>query len=349
MLVVINPVSGRQKGLSMWRERCAPIVKAAGVEYEEIITDRPHHGTAIARGLDLAKYEAVVSVGGDGLLYELLEGFMSRPDWRQAVTMVLGVVPGGTGNGLAFSILHAHGEAMDCESMAFLIAKGQASSMDLCSVETSQARTYSFLSTEWALPSDIDITSEKYRCCGSFRFTCRALELLFCDGCVRKYPGSLHFLPVGTEEVEISDVQDGKEGGCLHDYSTLLPPLDTQIGEAEYKVGWQTITTDDWQYFWAMSHTHMAQDSYTSPNSKLDDGVLYVDMGRGIKCAPFKMLCWLLAMEEGKHVDSPHCDTQAVRAFRLEPGAGLVAVDGELVPTEPMQVQVHRGLLRVYA
>ena len=49
--------------------------------------------------------------------------------------------------------------------------------------------------TSWALFSDIDITSEKYRCCGGFRFTARAVELLFCDGCVRPYQGTLHYLP----------------------------------------------------------------------------------------------------------------------------------------------------------
>lgn len=40
-------------------------------------------------------------VGGDGTFYEVLNGIFARPDWQDVLKKVaLGVVPGGSGNGL---------------------------------------------------------------------------------------------------------------------------------------------------------------------------------------------------------------------------------------------------------
>ena len=43
-------------------------------------------------------------------------------------------------------------------------------------------------------------------------------------------------------------------------------------------------------------------------------------------------------------------DVIPVRAFRLAPDGnrGLYSLDGELIPTEPIQVEAVRGVLRVY-
>jgi hypothetical protein len=151
---------------------------------------------------------------------------------------------------MAYSILHARGEAWCPANMAYLIAKGRVSPMDLSTVESSTQKLYSFLSTEWAMAADIDLTSEKYRCCGNFRFTCRAFELLFFDGCVRKYSGTLHYLPVAR--CKGKGVLGEGVGGTLHDHSTLLPPLDQPFGPEHREAGWESITGDDFQYFWAM-------------------------------------------------------------------------------------------------
>jgi hypothetical protein len=70
----------------------------------------------------------------------------------------------------------------------------------------------SFLSLSWSIVADLDIESEKWRCCGSFRFTWGAI-VRTCG--LRKYRGRLWYLPVEGEEEGEGGVcaRGGTEGG----------------------------------------------------------------------------------------------------------------------------------------
>ena len=69
-------------------------------------------------------------------------------------------------------------------------------------------RYVSFLSLSWSIVADLDIESEKWRCCGSFRFTWGAI-VRTCG--LRKYRGRLWYLPV--EEGEGGGGAGGTGGG----------------------------------------------------------------------------------------------------------------------------------------
>ena len=57
---------------------------------------------------------------------------MCRRDWRHAIKTPLGILPGGSGNGLAASLLHAAGESFAAAHSAFLIARGVCACMGMC-------------------------------------------------------------------------------------------------------------------------------------------------------------------------------------------------------------------------
>lgn len=47
-------------------------------------------------------------VGGDGIVFEVVNGLFQRPDWEKALNeLPLGVIPCGSGNGLAKSIAYS--------------------------------------------------------------------------------------------------------------------------------------------------------------------------------------------------------------------------------------------------
>lgn len=134
------------------------------------VTEYPTHATEACRGLDVRAWDAVVIVGGDGLMHEVLEGFMQRPDWAEAMRLPFGIIPGGacavtekggmcgradqspcrvcagSGNGLAASILHACHEVYDVTTSAFMVARGISTPLDVCTVATAKGITHSFLS-----------------------------------------------------------------------------------------------------------------------------------------------------------------------------------------------------------
>ena len=62
----------------------------------------------------------------------------------------------------------------------------------------------------------------------------------------------------------------------LIDTRTILPSIAEPIGEEHYARGWKTLEGNDWKYLWAMQTTHQASDSYGAPESKFDDGIVYI-------------------------------------------------------------------------
>ena len=72
------------------------------------------HSRDSLRTAELGSYDGVVSVSGDGLLYEVLNGLAGRSDWPQLRSrLAIGLVPGGTGNGVHHSLLYQQGERFE--------------------------------------------------------------------------------------------------------------------------------------------------------------------------------------------------------------------------------------------
>ena len=78
--------------------------RRSNMEYDVITTDHALQATEIGSSVDLDAYDAIATVSGDGLLHELINGLMKHKDWQRAIKHPIGVIPGGTGNGLAVSM-----------------------------------------------------------------------------------------------------------------------------------------------------------------------------------------------------------------------------------------------------
>lgn len=195
------------------------------------VTTHPQHATEVAGKLPLDDYDGIVSIGGDGILHEIIQGLMTRRDWRHAIgRLSLGVLPGGSGNGFVRGLIHAAGELYNIQSAAFMLLKNISTPIrfDLSSVMTETdaslerrlaaggawdaivppqfdqgKRIYSIHQAEWGLVADIDFESERWRWCGAARFTCggivRALG-------VRVYSGRLSYLAPDDAASADSDV-----------------------------------------------------------------------------------------------------------------------------------------------
>ncbi|XP_071450966.1 sphingosine kinase 2-like [Hetaerina americana] len=161
------------------------------------------------RSRDLSKWSSIVVVGGDGLLFEVLNGMFERPDWEKAIAIPVAVVPGGSGNGLAKSICYYSGEPYDQNPVllsSLNIVKGQPLPMDLARVETKSQIMFSFLSVGWGFLADIDIESERLRAMGGQRFTIWSVARLIG---LRTYSGRLSYLPVPGHQPIISPDHKG--------------------------------------------------------------------------------------------------------------------------------------------
>ena len=131
LLCILNPFSGTKIGVKTFRSKILPVFQHANIQVEEIVTRRAGHATDIGRTFDPTLYDGVVLGGGDGILYEFLQGVHDRKtngedtantnneNSQRAKDLPFGILPLGTGNGLSASILLENNEHYDPITAAF--------------------------------------------------------------------------------------------------------------------------------------------------------------------------------------------------------------------------------------
>ena len=366
LFVLINPYGGKRRASKIYEAEIKPLLEAAGVEVTMQETRYRGHAREVASSLDRARYDGIVCVSGDGVLVELVNGILQRSDWEEAIKMPIGVVPAGTGNGMAKSLMHAASETCSVSDAVFAIIRGHKQALDVCTIVQGGKTIFSVLSTTWGLVADVDIESEKYRWMGSARFDFYALVRIMN---LRRYRGSVHFVPapgyeaygdpVKQSETPIVE-QNGESRVCSYqgpraefqgsDWRSIDGPF---VGVCVYNVPWA------------------AENAMAAPEAKFSDG--YMDAVILKDCPKADLLALLLKMSDGSYVKSPHVTYLKVKSFRLSPGqlvedpkrGGIVDVDGEVVARgegtygmnqdqylmaygPSVQLTVHQGLATVY-
>lgn len=309
--IIINPASGKQQASKIF-EQVRPLLNKSNLEYTVTETYSAIDTKNLVRNLNLSDTDGLVIVGGDGTIHNAIAGLMSRPDWERAIKTPIGIIPGGTGNGLSKTLLELSGEAYDPLNAAFLIAKGKQQTCDLAAVKQDGREYYSFLSLAWGLVSDADIESEKLKFLGSLRFDIYALMLI---GLLRTYRGRFSFIP--HPDCPVSQRQDLSQAGEWH------------------------IIEDEFIFLWAMNTPWAAHDMNVTPYAQLNDGAIDVlIMRKGT--SRIELLKALLRCGKGNHLTLPHLEYYKVRSLRLEPltSQGIFVVDGELVDYAPIEMKV---------
>uniref|UniRef100_A0A669F104 sphingosine kinase n=1 Tax=Oreochromis niloticus TaxID=8128 RepID=A0A669F104_ORENI len=109
MMLLVNPQSGKGQALTLYNNHIQRMLNEAGIKHTLVITERQNHAREMLKEADLSQWDALVIMSGDGLLYEVINGLLERPDWEEAIRTPLGILPGGSGNALAASIHHYSG------------------------------------------------------------------------------------------------------------------------------------------------------------------------------------------------------------------------------------------------
>jgi len=97
VLLVYNPFAGHGRA-----QKILPEVEAyfqeKGIQFDLRTTDYHEHGIQIVAEADLNHYDGVVAAGGDGTLYEVINGYYRNESQKK---IPLGILPVGTGNAFA--------------------------------------------------------------------------------------------------------------------------------------------------------------------------------------------------------------------------------------------------------
>jgi len=96
--LIYNPNSGKRRDV---KTEITKVLSESSIFYQIFETKGPMDGWRIVQNLDLDNYSALIAVGGDGTLHEVLNGLMFRSDKKK---LPIALVPNGSGNDTCTSI-----------------------------------------------------------------------------------------------------------------------------------------------------------------------------------------------------------------------------------------------------
>lgn len=357
--VLINPFGGNGNAQKWYLRDVEPIFAAAHSVMDVERTQFRGHAVEIAENLDTNAYDVIATCSGDGLPHEVFNGLGRQRNAREALSKVAVVqLPCGTGNAMSWNLNGTGSNSM----AALCIVKGIRTPLDLVSVTQGDRRTLSFLSQSVGIVAETDLGTENLRWMGSARFTYGFLVRLLrqtlypCDLAVKvdipdKTAIREHYR---TEMGNHARVDEGREiptgqgtGGSLHPREEDgLPSLKHGSINDDLPPGWHLTPYDKMGNFYSGNMAYMAPNANFFPAALPHDGYLDVitidgDISRSLAIGS------LLAVEKGTFFDLPHVKYRKISAYRLIPKGqrdGYISIDGERVPFEPFQAEVHRGL-----
>ncbi|PNJ88047.1 SPHK1 isoform 4, partial [Pongo abelii] len=96
VLVLLNPRGGKGKALQLFRSHVQPLLAEAEISFTLMLTERRNHARELVRSEELGRWDALVVMSGDGLMHEVVNGLMERPDWETAIRKPLCSLPAGS-------------------------------------------------------------------------------------------------------------------------------------------------------------------------------------------------------------------------------------------------------------
>ncbi|CAG8455818.1 9277_t:CDS:10 [Paraglomus brasilianum] len=318
--VIINPFSGTGKASETFHKEVKPLFEAAGSTWDITLTERKNHAKEIAQTLALSMYDAIVTVSGDGIVHELINGLLSRPDAAE-ITIPIGCIPGGSGNGISVSLTgNKYGYSASYSALG--VIKGKSFKMDICSITQGENRYFSFISQTYGIVADCDLGTEHLRWMGDLRFTWGALKYIL-QG--KRYSCQI---AVKVEENDIQTIKESYRNSQQNSKAAVPSAKDTISGSIIDTYGsvndsvpndWTVYDEDIWM-FWAGKIPYVARDMCCFPCASPNDGFLDLMIAFKKNVSRTKAIKFMGWMETGKHIDAEEENTSArIRRVRDTP------------------------------
>ena len=347
--VLINPFGGKGSAQKWFLRDIEPIFAAARCEMDVERTLHQGHAVEIAEKLDIEAYDVVAACSGDGLPHEVFNGLGKKPDAVTALSKVAVVqLPCGTGNAMSWNL-----NGTDSTSIAALcIVKGLRTPLDLTSITQGNNRSLSFLSQSVGIIADVDLGTEHLRWMGSARFTYGFLIRLLrktvypCDLAVKvEIPTKAKIIEHYCREVTSHDITlPRRESADLK--AAGLPPLVHGSINSPLPSSFTPVPAHNIGNFYAGNMALMAPGLNFFPATLPSDGFLDLVTIDG-DISRIDAIRSFLAVDNGNFFDMPHVGYRKISGYRITPlgkDGGYISIDGERVPFEEFQAEVHKGL-----
>ena len=324
---IVNPNSGTGNAGALW-ERIERTFDFFGVETEKQETRAPQHAIEIAANLQFSSNDVVCSIGGDGIMHEIVNGLA-----KQGKRATIAVIPAGSGNGMASTL-----GMQNFEDATWSLFHGQRVPLDVFKIQQPRpghrtiagqavdepTERFAFLHMCYGIIADIDFDSEWLRWLGPTRFPLTGVfKVIF----LPSYPVKLR-LNLVTEDAatahtvwEPSLAADGNKSDAK--------PFTPTVAKG------RTIEIEDDLVGLHMSNVaEISSNFMTNPFAKLADGCIDVTLIRRSKAGRFQMIDFFNRVESTACSDAPYMEHYKAHSLTLTPLAptpskGKMDLDGE--------------------
>ena len=159
--LLVNPKGGHKKGLEIY-EKVKHVFTNADTNVTVLHTEYAGHAFDFAKTLDFVGYDGLCAIGGDGTMYELINGMLKRDDNKK---IPIGLITGGTGNSFMYDV-----DCLDPIDAAKRIVQHNLRPLDIAKVNANGELFYSFNIIGWGLATDAGKLAEKLRWLGGVRY-----------------------------------------------------------------------------------------------------------------------------------------------------------------------------------
>lgn len=139
------------------------LLRRHGVDYRLFVTQYHEHALTIAGKLPPQRFEGIVSMGGDGTNFHVLNGLLCKHD--PATLPPLGIIPVGSGNSFARDL----GIRSTRDGLRALV-RGETQPVDVCSFSQQGTPWYFVNLAGFGFVTDVARTAHQLKRCGDFSY-----------------------------------------------------------------------------------------------------------------------------------------------------------------------------------
>ncbi len=104
-LIIYNPWAGHSQAGKIL-DQVKAYMDEIGLPYDLLMTEHQGHGIELTQNVDFNEYDGLIAAGGDGTLFEVINGYYRN---GSSVRLPIGVLPVGTGNAFVRDMdMHDH-------------------------------------------------------------------------------------------------------------------------------------------------------------------------------------------------------------------------------------------------
>ena len=165
--MIVNPNAGKKQGLTA-SEEAARNFKEQGIEYEIMVSKVPGDSINLASSLNISNFDGILAVGGDGTLFEVINGLFKN---KEELHIPIGQIPVGTGNSFIKDLgISTREDALN------KILSGQTREIDLGEFSYSSGKYYFANLLGTGFVSNVAYRAKKYKKVGSLSYVFGVLE-----------------------------------------------------------------------------------------------------------------------------------------------------------------------------